>query len=162
MPIPLKLGVSFTPEEITAISEAAQLIIDTINNKMVLNLSTEERKSLSKISDNRFTYVARSISEYAVDFPQLNGIGYALADANNDLKTFANLGGVLTLIAEAQERVTEMQMVAGHFMFGFATDQYANAERYKNKNVTGADTVYNAMKDMFEGQGPQQPAPPAP
>lgn len=162
MPIPLKLGVEFTPAEITAMNNAAKLISDTILAKIVLNLSAAERQGLSKAGDNRLIYVAKSISEYGVDFPALNGIGYSLTDASKDLNTYGALNSVLTLITEATDRVTDLQMVASHFMFDFMTDQYANAERYKDKNVPGADTVYNGLKTAFEGQGPQNVTPPTP
>ena len=50
-------------------------------------------------------------------------------------------------------------MVAGHFMFKFATDQYAYAIRYKEDNVTGSQTVYDGLKGLFEGQGNQENTP---
>jgi hypothetical protein len=162
MPVPLKLGIQFTPAEITAMQDAAKLISDTINAKILLNLSKDERQSLSKVADERFIYVARSIQEYAAEFPNLNGIGYTVDDVLRDFDTFINLGAMVNLLAEANERVTELQMVAGHFMFEFMTDQYSNAERYKDKNVVGAQTVYDGLKGAFAGQGPQQPTPPQP
>jgi hypothetical protein len=33
--------------------------------------------------------------------------------------------------------------------------QYELAESNKDQNVPGAQTVYDALKDCFEGQGPQ-------
>jgi len=130
MPVPVVLGVVFTPIEIDAMKAAAKLISDTINAKIALNLNDTERQNLSKVADERFVYVAKSVKEFAVDFPALNGIGYTLPNANNDFETYYDLGTVWTLLSEATERATEVQMVAGHFIFKFATDQYANAIRY--------------------------------
>lgn len=160
MPVPVKLGVAFTPAEITAMQDAAKLISDTIKAKVLINLSEEERQTLSKVGDNRFAFAAKSIKEYGVEFPQFNGIAYPIADADNDFNTYGEMGALLSLMQEATERATELQMVAGHFMFQFLTDQYANAERNLNRNVAGAQVVYDGLKACFEGQGPQNPTPP--
>ena len=71
MAIPTKLGVEFTPAEVDAMKAAAQVIIDTIVAKADINLSNEERKSLSKVSNERMPFVLKSIGEYAVDYPAL-------------------------------------------------------------------------------------------
>ncbi len=163
MPVPTKLGVDFTDAEVDAMKAAAQVIIDTIVSKVDLNLSNEERKSLSTVSNERTPFVLKSISEYAVDYPTLNGIGYPLADASKDMDTFGQMFEVLTKITEATERAEELQMVAGHFAYEFMRDQYANAERYRDKNVAGAQVVYDGLKDCFEGQGTVvNPTPPSP
>ena len=155
MPIPTKLGVDFTAAEVDAMKAAAQVIIDTIVAKADINLSNDERKNLSTVGDERVPYVLKSIGEYAVDYPTLNGIGYPLADAAKDMDAYAQMFEVITKVTEATERVVELQMVAGHFAYEFMRDQYANAERYRDRNVAGAQVVYDGLKGAFEGQGPQ-------
>jgi hypothetical protein len=150
MAIPTKLGVNFTPEEVQQMKTAAQTITGIIKSKMEINLTNEERRSLSKVSDERMPYVLKSISTYAVDYPKLNGLAYQHSDAMADMKTFAELFQVLTLVEEAKEVVVEMQMVAGHFAFRFMRDQYNNAQRYRGDNVAGAQIVYDGLKACFE------------
>lgn len=128
----------------------AQVIIDTIVSKIDFNLSNEERKSLSALGDERLPYVLKSVTEYAVDYPTLNGIGYALTDAANDLDTYGDMFQVITKLTEATERTVELQMVVGHYAYEFMRDQYDNAERYRTKNVTGAQVVYDGLKACFE------------
>lgn len=141
----------------------AQVIIDTIVSKIDLNLSKEEREELSKVGDKRLPYVQKSVKEYAVDYPTLNGIGYTLANADKDLDTYGRMFEVLTKLTEATERAQELQMVAGHYSYKFMRDQYDNAERYKDDNVAGAQVVYDGLKDCFEGQGAVvNPTPPTP
>ena len=53
------------------------------------------------------------------------------------------------------KKLTEMQMMAGHFAFQFMNDQYHNAKRYLGDDVDGAQVVYDGLKGCFEGQGPQ-------
>ena len=153
MPVPLKLGVSFTQVEINAMKAAAQVIIDTVQSKMIINLSTKDREELSKVADKRELYIHRSIQEYAVMYPQFNPLAYPVADATNDLHTFSNLGDVLIKIAEATEITEEMKMVAGHFDFVFMTKQYEMAQTNLDQNVPGAQIVYDGLKGAFEGQG---------
>ena len=163
MPVPLKLGISFTQQQIDDMNAAAKLINDTIKSVIDFNLTIKERESLSKMSAERGPYVLKSIGEYAEAFPHLNGLSYSAIDAAADLQTYAQLEALLTQLTQSTERATEVQMVAGHFCFEFMRDQYANAERYKDHgSVEGAQVVCDGLKGCFEGQGPQNPTPPTP
>jgi len=160
MAIPTELGVSFTPAELDSMKAAANTITALIRSKKILNLSNEERgNELSTVSDERLPFVHKSINDYAVAFPNLNGLSYPLVWAAADFNTFDGLEQLMTAMAEAQEVVTEMHMVAGHFSFKFMTDQYYNAKRYRGDNVPGAQIVYDGLKGCFEGQGATNPTP---
>jgi hypothetical protein len=155
MPTPLELGIQFTPAELDAMKAAAQLITSTIVSKIDFNLSNEERGELSKVGDNRKPFVDKSVKDYGVTYPNLNGQAYSHALATLDLDTYEGMSEVVTVIKEAHERTEELQMLAGHFAFEFMRDQYDNAKKYRTKNVAGAQVVYDGLKDCFEGQGPQ-------
>lgn len=155
MPIPLKVAVAFTPIEMDAMRDAAKLINNTIKSKIEFNMSTEEREDLNKMKDVRLPYALRGITEFGVNYPHLNGPAYTQADAKLDLDVFGEMMGLESLIEQAMERVVELRMAAGHFAWEFTGDQYANAQRNKDKNVEGAQVVYDAQKGAFEGQGPQ-------
>jgi len=114
MPVPVKLGIDFTPAEEASMVAGIQVVIDTIKAKITLNLSTKEREELSKVSNERVPYILRSIAEYAPMYPQFNPLAYSAADAQNDLKTYGQMDAVLTKLNEASELSTELQMVAGH------------------------------------------------
>lgn len=156
MAIPTELGVSFTEQEIDDMKAAVQLITSIVRSKKILNLSNDEKSyKLSTVSNERLPYVHKSIDDYAVSFPNLNGQGYPLPMATNDLRTFGSLQELQTAMAEANEVVDEMRLVAGHFAYDFMGDQYYNAKRYLGKNVAGAQIVYDGLKACFEGQGSQ-------
>ncbi len=97
--------------------------------------------------------MARSIGEYADDYPAFNPIAYKDTDAKLDLKTYVGIDSVMSKLKEATEISTELQMVAGHFTFLFMSEQYAAAKRNKKHNVQGAQVIYDGLKDCFEGQG---------
>jgi hypothetical protein len=159
MPIPTQLGVDFTDAEVDAMKAAAQTIIDTINGKASFNMSNDERKDLSKLGDERLPYAQKSIGEYGVDYPHLNGLAYPFANAQLDMNTYGSMFEVLTKLSEALEKAEEMQMVAGHFCYLFMRQQYDNAQDNKDLNVAGAQVVYDGLKGAFEGQGPQNASP---
>ncbi len=149
MPVPTKLGISFTPAEAAAMQAAAQVIIDTIESKRELNLSNAERKKLSKMGAKRMAYVQKSILELGPGYPQFNPLAYTLTDAQNDLATSLVLETILTKLTEASELAVEMKMVAGHFCYLFMRKQYEIAQVNKNENVTGAQVVVDELKAAF-------------
>lgn len=155
MAIPTQLGVEFTPTEVTDMKAAAQLITDTIRSKIDFNMSNEERDDLSSVKEGRLPYVLKSVSEYGVTYPHLNGLAYPHAMADKDMKVYGIMFEVLTLMEEATERAVELRQLAGHFGYKFMRGQYRNAEAYRAENVPGAQVVYDGLKACFEGQGPQ-------
>lgn len=156
MAVPTQLGVSFTPAEISAMEAAAQLINNTIKSKIDFNLSEAERRSLSKVSSEREPFVALSVGTYGVQYPQLNGLSVPFANAQLDATVFGQMKDLESLILQANERVIELKMLAGHYAFQFMRDQYLNAQRYKDSgSVEGSQVVYDGLKDCFEGQGTQ-------
>lgn len=153
MPVPTKLGISFTDAEIDAMKAGIQVVIDTITSKIVLNLSVKEREKLSKVGDERQPYVEKSIHIYGGDYPQFTPMAYNLTDAGADLTTYGQLEGVLSKITESTELATELQMVAGHFAFLFMRKQYGLALDNIDENVPGAQVIVDGLKGAFEGQG---------
>ncbi len=162
MPVPTKLAVEFTPAEFAAMVDAAKLINDTIKAKIDLNLSNQERRDLSKVGPERQHFVELSVTDYGTAFPHLNGLSVPHADALLDANTNAEMNDLLIWVKQATERVEELEMVSGHFAFQFMREQYENAKNYKDKNVEGAQVVYDGLKGCFEGQGPQTPPTPEP
>lgn len=163
MSVPVKYGIPFTPEEEQAIETALQTIISTLQRKVEFNMTEDERKSLSKVGNERAPYVLKSIGDYAVQFPNLNGLAYPYELAAIDMKNMGLTTTMLTSLKYITEMTEELQMVVGHFCFKFMRDQYQNAERYRGDNVPGAQVVYEGLKDCFEGQGGQpNPTPPTP
>lgn len=155
MAIPVQYGIAFTPAEETTIITAFQSVLVILQAKANFNMTNEERGELSKVGDERLPYVLKSISDYAVQFPNLNGLAHPIALANIDLSTYGFTGTMTTTMTQLAELTEEIRMVAGHFAYAFMLDQYYNAERYRGDNVAGAQVVYDGLKGCFEGMGPQ-------
>jgi len=155
MAVPTQLGIIFTPEEEATIDTALQDILTILQSKATFNMSNEERQGLSSVGDERFPYVLRSISNYGVTYPHLNGLAYSHTMADHDLATYGYTSGIEPRLDQITELTTELKQVAGHFCFKFMRQQYKNAEANLAENVAGAQVVYDGLKDCFEGQGPQ-------
>lgn len=160
MATPAQFGIPFTEEEEATIQAALQSITTILQSKINFNMDNEEREKLSKVGPERFPYVLKSINDYAVQFPNLNGQAYPLALATVDMNNYGLTAGMRTSIGQITEITEEIQMVSGHFAYEFMRDQYDNAKRYRGNNVHGAQVVYDGLKGCFEGQGPQNPATP--
>lgn len=154
------MGISFTPAEFTAIKAAAQSVIDLLQAKIILNISNEERKSLSKVGPEREPYVDISIADYAVNIPAFNPVGWPILDATNDATFYGQLQELRTILAQGTESAEEAQMAAGHFAFQFMLGQYAVAKDNVGGNVPGAQTIVDGLEGAFEGMGYQGPPPP--
>jgi hypothetical protein len=153
MALPNKMGISFTPAEFTAIKAAAQSVISLIEAKIILNISNEDRQSLSKVGPEREPFVNDSISDFGVNIPAFNPVGWPLADATNDATFYGQMKELRTILSQATERAEEAQMVAGHFAFQFMLGQYAVAKDNVGGNVPGAQTIVDGLKGAFEGMG---------
>lgn len=153
MPVPTKLGISFTDAEIGTMKAGIQVVIDTIKTKITLNLSVAERETLSKLGAERMPYVEKSIGIFATDYPQFNPLAYTYADVQNDGNTYGQMDQILSKLEEADELSTELQMVAGHFALLFMRKQYDVAKSNVDENVPGAQVIVDGLKGAFEGQG---------
>ncbi len=163
MPIPPQFGIPFTPAEQATIQAAFLAVSTILRSKVNFNMTEDERKELSKLGMERTPYVHKSINDYAVQFPNLNGLAYPLPLATIDLANHNYTASMLTSLASITETTTEIQMVSGHFAYEFMRDQYGSAKRYRGNNVAGAQVVYDGLKGCFESQGRQNPsAPPQP
>jgi hypothetical protein len=150
MSVPLTLGITFTQAELDAMQAGVQVVIDTIAAKISFNLSNEERQQLSKVGDERFPFVERSINDYGINYPQFNPLAYTYANVQKDGSVYGQMSSLLSKIKEADEVTQELQMVAGHFCFLFMRKQYELAQSNIDQNVPGAQVVYDGLKECFE------------
>lgn len=153
MPLPLKLGVTFSDAEVADMKAGMQVVINTIHSKIIANLSVKERSDLSKLGPERIPYAEKSIGIYGIDYPQFNPLAYLFADAQKDAETYAQMQQVISKLKECGEVATELQMLAGHFVYLFMRKQYENGQSNVDENVPGAQVIVDGLKGAFEGQG---------
>jgi hypothetical protein len=152
MPINKNLNVQLTPAQETSINTAIDNIMTEINaaNADPLNLSKDERQSAGSIDNIRLPYANRAINEFGSAYPGLNGADITLARASTNFNLFNQMSHVELRLLALLDQVTDLKINGGALTMDFTDDQYANAKRYRNKNVSGADTVYDAQNPLYD------------
>jgi hypothetical protein len=157
MPINENLNVELSPAQETSINTAIDNITTEINAASAdpLNLSDSERQSAGSIDNIRLPYASRAINEFGSAYPALNGVSITLARASTNFNLFNQMKHVELRLLALLDQVTDLKINAGSLVMDFTDDQYANAKRYRTKNVPGADTVYDAQNPLYDR--PAQP-----
>ncbi len=155
MPMPDKMGISFTATEITDIANHFNGILAIINAKKVVQLTPEERKAAQSASETRFPYIQNAIASLAPAFTNLQPDFLSITDATADLDTSTDLRALANLRNEVNDRMVDFAMASEHFAYQYMRIFYNGAKAAQAVNTPGADTVVDALSPLFEGQGPQ-------
>jgi hypothetical protein len=162
MPMPDKMGLTFTPAEITTLHTHFTDILALINSKKVVQLTKDERQSALSISEKRLPYVQNAIDVLASDFVDLRPGFLPYADAVNDMQASSDLRALSSIRDEVNDRMIDFSMASEHFAYQYMRIFYNNAKQAQAVNTPGADTVVNALAPLFEGQGVPGGATPTP
>lgn len=153
-----KINKTHTPAQKAAIAAAIATIKSNIAE--LVNLTMTEKGQLPNIDDTRYPYVRRAIKNHAVNHPELvSGFAGTLAEANNDIDLYSECNSIILELDELKEFFVDLQHVAGAEAYKWFLEYYGSTERAKDNQVPGADAVYNDLKPLFDGQGPQNPPP---
>ena len=122
-----------------------------------VNLTEEERRTISTVAKERFPLMVRTIEDLAPANPKLQPTFTTLADATNDYKLAQQLRPFLPRLKALVERFEETQQVALHETWHYVLDFYQNTLQARQRNVPGSEAVYQEMFPFFD-----QPEPPTP
>ena len=126
------------------------------------NLTKEERKTLSNISDQRYPYVQRAIKNHGpVNANLVSGFAGTQAEASNDLTFYDQMESLIGQLKQILEIYQDTQQVAGSEAYAWTRAIYNTAKEAAANQVPGADAVVDDLGTMFEGQGVIPPPPPA-
>jgi hypothetical protein len=158
MPVPV-LSAELTPAQKAALDAAFDTIITTIKAVALVNLTPQERQSLQSIDNIRMPYVFRTFSQHVVNFPNLVPAYLSLPEAAKDADLVKYMAEYTLKAKEVLELITDMGLLAEHETYEFFLEFYNSASRAKEKNVPGADTVYNDLQPLFEQEDNSAPLP---
>jgi hypothetical protein len=161
MPLNENLNTKLSLADETAIDNALDSVTGILNNTIVdpLNLSDSERSGTRGVSDIRYPYVTRAVSEFGFSYPALNSIDVAHTKAINNYDFFNQLNHVETKALALLDLVTDIKINCGYTLMKFTDDQYDNARRNRTRNVPGADIVYDAQFPLYDREAnPEVPA----
>lgn len=157
------LNINYTPAQKTAIDTAldtAQAELETVIGQP-LNLSDTERGDTPSVDEHREPYVRVAVETLALQYPNLLGPEITLAQADK-LWKFRNASMDIKAKVDAfSDLLGDAIINAENLCLKFTEDLRTNGQRFKERNVPGADVVWDALEGLHE-QNPSEPEPPTP
>lgn len=128
--------------------------ITDIYGKMpfLIGLTTDERVTLPKISENNKVFVGDSINALANNAPMLPSY-LNVADIKSDLTLYEQLDELEMLALQLVEKIQDTRMLCGSEAYVSSLTAYRLFEAAASAGIPGADAIYDALKQRFAGQG---------
>ncbi len=135
--------------------------IKNIYGKMpfLTGLTTDERVTLPKISENNKVFVGDSINALANNAPMLPSY-LNVADIKSDLTLYEQLDELEMLALQLVEKIQDTRMLCGSEAYVSSLAAYRLFEAAAMAGIPGADAIYDTLKQRFAGQGPTGTTPP--
>ena len=163
MPINSNLDINYTAVRLTNIQtslDAAQTDVEaTVGTP--LNLSATERQLTPSVDTQRESFVRDAIEALGPLYGNLLGPEITLARAQNLWKYRNSSEELLVRLLELQDLLIDSVINAENICLKFTEDLRGNAERFKERNVPGADVVWERLKDLHTVSS-GEPVPPIP
>jgi hypothetical protein len=141
-----------SPVGITATSSSSSQF-DAI---ALINLNVEERQSLPKIGDKTLAFDEKC-KAYMAQRPELVPGFVVMAEVNKDRALVADLMPCLQELAPICEGLQDTISVAYTDIYTADLAFHANVRQAAKRGVSGADTIYDDLKERFPGRPPAGP-----
>ena len=151
-----RINTTMTAAQVTAVKTAIQTI--NANMPFLLGLTVEERITLPKINVVNKAFTEDAINALANNTSSAPSYLNA-AQMQTDLQLFTQLDEITLLLRQMLEKAEDTQMLAGSEAYVAALTCYRLFAAAAEAGVTGADSIYAALKDRFLST--QRPASPA-
>lgn len=159
MPIPV-LNQTLTAAELAAIETALAALETSL--PVDINLTEEERRSLSTVGNERAALLTKVIEDLAPANPKLQPQFSSLGDAKTDYELANQLRPFIPRLKGVVERFEEMRQVALHEGWQYVLDFYNSAGQARQRNVPGSEAVYEEMFPFFDRPARPEETPPTP
>lgn len=138
----------------TKISEIRQLL-----SPYLVNLTSEERTKLPKMSDKSVSFVSK-VMEYIKTNPDLIPPMMDKEEMEKDFKLNQSLQPVFKILKQLSENVSETLMLTGHEAYAQALLYYATVKMAAKTGSPDAKTIQEDLGKRFAGQGKAKKTPP--
>ena len=138
----------------TKISEIRQLL-----SPYLVNLTSEERTKLPKMSDKSVSFVSK-VMEYIKTNPDLIPPMMDKEEMEKDFKLNQSLQPVFKILKQLSENVSETLMLTGHEAYAQALLYYATVKMAAKTGSPDAKTIQEDLGKRFAGQGKTKKTPP--
>jgi len=152
-----RLNLVMTDTDITDVKKS----LTNIHGKMpfLIGLTTDERVTLPKISENNKVFVGDSINALVNNAPMLPSY-LNVGDIKNDLMLYEQLDELEMLALQLVEKIQDTRMLCGSEAYVSSLAAYRLFEAAAVAGIPGADSIYDALKQRFADQGPTGTTPP--
>lgn len=156
MPIQ-NISAEFTPAALAALKDA----IVSIGTQFpaLVTLTNEERQSLQRVGAGRESFCETAING-AATFPAVVPAYMSKAEWDKDEKYFEQLSEVEISLAAELQKVQDTRAVVGAERYRQARKFYETVKAAKD-DVPGLQSLYNVLREQFDGQGGNGETPPA-
>ncbi len=149
------LTCDLTPANITTIKANIQSSRNL--TLWLINMTDEERQTMSKMGDDGFNYVTRAI-ELAEANPNLIPAGISILDARKDLDRSNALRIVFNDLLTYFRTIEDTMIASGIEAKDTADTFYGLVKGLSKSNVPGAQAIYNELKPFYD-RASQAPPP---
>jgi hypothetical protein len=118
----------------------------------LIGLTTDERISLPKINEGNKVFVGDSINALANNASMLPAY-LNVSDIRSDLTLYEQLDELEGIALQLVEKIQDTRMLCGSEAYASSLTAYRLFEAAASAGLPGADSVYNALKQRFAGQG---------
>lgn len=159
MPIPIKLGVKFTAEELELANKLLNDLMALFNSKATVNLTKDERKAAQSVSEGRLPFVERCYNDLLPNYKAFVPNFTDQESATFDYEYMQQTRSLILPTTMLLEIVTDHHLASGQLSYQTMRDYYHTAQRGAERNVPGADTVVDSLAPLFEQTNTAAPAP---
>jgi len=127
----------------------------------LLNLTPDERQTLPKLGDKTLAFDEKCASHMAQN-PKLVPGFVDLAELEKDRALRTPLSDVVRELDSLTQAVDDTVTLVGHEIYMAELAFYQNVRQAAKRGVSGAQAIYDDLKDRFPGSGATPAVPPTP
>ena len=150
-----RISLKFTDAEITQIKAAIESLVGLLAPKLVA-LSGEEKKRLSKISDDSIPFNEK-VAQYVVSNPEFLPMFRTADEFLTDFSAFRELRGFIRLLEQIFGNLQDTSMLAGSEADGFARAYYGAVGQAAKLGIPNAQPIYDDLSERYEAQRANRP-----
>lgn len=143
-----KLSVALTPEQQKDIQDKIAALQTALKPLMLVNLTSEERMNMLKMSDKTYSFVAKAFI-FAEQNPALVPNYMDLAEARRDFDLVSAIRPVVEALATMHRGLEDTAMMAGSEAYDGALIFYNSVKGAGRTNQSGAQAVYDELSKQF-------------
>lgn len=145
-----RISASITAEQMQTVKTALKTIYQQL--PFLIGLTVEERQALPKINIANKSFVEDCLAAMSNN-PDMLPAYISTSEVDRDFSLFRQLDELVLIVGQLSEQLRDTQMLAGSEAYSQALISYRLFEAAARAGMPGADTVYDTLRERFEGHG---------